>query len=125
MAPPRATVSALVVDCREPAALAAFWQQVLGGVTVPFEQFGVVALRAPGVTFDFARTDDERRVKNRVHLDVASEDPAATVDHIVRLGGTRAPDIAVSDRFTVMRDPEGNEFCVLHDAVVEPWAPSG
>ena len=62
--------------------------------------------------------------KNRWHLDLATMDPAATVRRILELGGAEAPDIHVSDRFTVMRDPEGNEFCVLHDAAVRPWAPS-
>lgn len=73
-----AVVAAIVVDCREPAIVAGFWRSLLGGETVEFPEHDVVALRAPGVTFDFVRVDDPRSVKNRWHLDVASDDPAAT-----------------------------------------------
>jgi hypothetical protein len=41
----------------------------------------------------------------------------------MRLGATPAPEIGRSDRFTVMRDVEGNAFCVLHDDIERPWVP--
>lgn len=48
-------------------------------------------------------------VKNRVHLDLRSEDIAAEVERLVRLGATELH--RVGSRVT-MADPEGNEFCV-------------
>ena len=40
------------------------------------------------------------------------------------LGGSIAEDVCVAEEFTVLRDPEGNEFCVLrHGSTAEPWAP--
>jgi hypothetical protein len=118
-----ANVSSLVVDCTDPHTLAAFWRSILGGDLVAYPEFNVVALGAPGVTFDFVRTEDEKQTKNRWHLDLASDDPDATVAHAIALGATRADDVCVSDHFTVLRDPEGNEFCVLVDASTSaPWA---
>jgi hypothetical protein len=123
MAEALANVSSLVVDCTDPHTLAAFWRSILGGDLVPYPEFTVVALRAPGVTFDFVRTEDEKRTKNRWHLDLASDDPDATVANVLALGATRADDVCVSEHFTVLRDPEGNEFCVLADAsTTAPWA---
>jgi hypothetical protein len=55
-------------------------------------------------------------VKNRVHLDVApekGEDHATAVESLLRSGGVRADVGQGSVSWTVLADPEGNEFCVL------------
>jgi len=123
MAEGLANVSSLVVDCADPASLAAFWRALLGGDVVPYPEFDVVALRAPGVTFDFVRNGDPKQTKNRWHLDLAADDPAGLVATALELGASRADDVCVTELFTVMRDPEGNEFCVLEDASTSaPWA---
>src|SRR5262249_12485014 len=61
-------------------------------------------------------TDPKTSVKNRVHLDVASETvdaQAATVARLLAAGGTRA-DVGQGDTpWVVLADPEGNELCVL------------
>ncbi len=117
-------VSALVVDSHDPARVAAFWQAVLGVELVRYDVLGVLALRAPGVTFDFVRVGDDKVAKNRWHVDLATDDPVATVEQALELGATRADDVGVADEFTVLRDPEGNEFCVLHDgSTAAPWGP--
>jgi predicted enzyme related to lactoylglutathione lyase len=54
-------------------------------------------------------------VKNRVHLDVLVTDLDEAADRCVALGATRISDRrgdSVGD-FIVLRDPEGNEFCVV------------
>lgn len=126
MTKPSAVVSALVVDAHAPEALARFWYEVLGGEVVVWPQHGVVTLRAPGITFDFTLVVDGKVGKNRLHLDLASADPPATVRRALALGATRADDVHVSEDFTVLRDPEGNEFCVLHEMPSDrPWQPKG
>jgi hypothetical protein len=121
---PQVVVSALTVDCHDPDTLATFWYELLGGEMVVWPQYGVVALRAPGITFDFVLVAEDKIGKNRLHLDLATSDPKATIELALKFGGTRAEDIHVSDDFTVMRDPEGNEFCVLHDLPSDrPWQP--
>ena len=122
-AAPRVSVSAMVVRVRIRLWLCMFWRALLGGELVVWEQFGVVALRVPGITFDFATSTDEKAVKNRWHLDIASDDPAHTIAIALELGATIAADFASSDGHTVLRDPEGNEFCVLHHGASLPWEP--
>ncbi|MGH1493708.1 MAG: dienelactone hydrolase family protein [Acidimicrobiales bacterium] len=124
LAVPAATVSSLVVDCLDAVELARFWQGVLGGEAVPFPEHGVVALRAPGITFDFVAVDELAATGGRLHLDLASNDPEASIRRVIKLGGARAEHSFQTDRFTVMTDPEGNEFCILSNAPVGPWAAS-
>ena len=57
-------------------------------------------------------------VKNRLHIDLAphtSDDRQALIDGLLDKGATRA-DVGQDDAkvgWTVLADPEGNEFCVL------------
>jgi hypothetical protein len=70
---------------------------------------------SPAMTLWLQPAGTPKRAKNRLHLDfVADGDLAAEVDRLIRLGATHA-DIGQTDDepFVVMRDPEGNEFCVL------------
>ena len=124
MPDPRVVVSSLVVDCRAPDVLATFWYELLGGELMVWPQYGVVTLRSEGVTIDFVLVPDEKKVKNRLHLDIASSDPEATIERVVELGGSFADDFDLSERFTVLRDIEDNEFCVMHDMPFDrPWQP--
>lgn len=68
----------------------------------------------PAPTIVFALVPEGKAVKNRVHIDVSPlGDQAAEVARIVALGATHA-DIGQGDvKWVVLRDPEGNEFCVL------------
>ncbi|HVT78555.1 MAG TPA: VOC family protein [Acidimicrobiales bacterium] len=124
MTQPRVVVSSLVVDCHDPDTLAAFWYGLLGGELMVWPQYGVVTLRAEGITIDFVLVPDKKVVKNRLHLDIASTDPESAIERVVELGGTFADDFDLAERFTVMRDVEGNEFCVMHDMPADrPWQP--
>ncbi len=54
-------------------------------------------------------------VKNRLHLDLhPSESMESEVERLVALGAftVRVVNENPDDLFTVMQDPEGNEFCV-------------
>jgi hypothetical protein len=64
----------------------------------------------------FNRVLEAKVIKNRVHLDVSLESLAA-VDALVGLGATvlrrpgeGGPDDGGDVRWSVMADPEGNEF---------------
>ena len=124
MPEPRIVPSSLVVDCRNPDLLATFWYALLGGEVVVWPQYGVVTLRSEGITIDFVLVPEEKTVKNRLHLDLATPDPENAIERVVQLGGTFADDFDLSERFTVMRDIEGNEFCVMHEMPSDrPWQP--
>ena len=124
MPEPRIVASSLVVDCRNPDLLATFWYALHGGEVMVWTQYGIVTLRAEAITIDFVLVPEEKSAKNRLHLDLATDDPESAIDRVVALGGTFAEDFDFSERFTVMRDVEGNEFCVMHDMPVDrPWQP--
>jgi hypothetical protein len=59
---------------------------------------------------------DRKVVKNRLHLDLTStaEDREAEIERILALGARRA-DVGQNgdESWTVLADPEGNEFCVV------------
>jgi Glyoxalase-like domain len=68
----------------------------------------------------FMPVTDQKVVKNRVHLDLnpgADASPAdrkAEIERIVALGARRVDIGQTGDEsWTVLADPEGNEFCIL------------
>jgi predicted enzyme related to lactoylglutathione lyase len=112
-APAVVGIAALAIDCHQPAELARWWSQLLGG-EVEVDEDGDATLHTPGgLNIDFARTPDTKTVKNRLHLDLRSTDLAEATRQAEALGATRADDVYDGGRWQVMRDPEGNEFCFL------------
>jgi predicted enzyme related to lactoylglutathione lyase len=111
-------IAAIVVDSAVPAELADFWM-VAGGWRLQDGGSEFVALRSPagsGAYLEFLPSSDPRRVKNRVHLDVApreDEDHARAVESLLRSGAVRADVGQGTVSWAVLADPEGNEFCVL------------
>jgi len=69
-----------------------------------------------GPYLEFLRTPGVKTVWNRVHLDLKpypGDDQAAEVARLEALGATGV-DVGQGDAsWTVLADPEGNEFCVL------------
>jgi hypothetical protein len=111
-------VAAVVTDCADPAALARFWMQAAGWPVKRAED-GFGGLRCPqdvGPYLEFLPAPGRKTVKNRIHPDVAPyprDDPAAEVARLRECGAGPA-DVGQGDvSWTVLADPEGNEFCVL------------
>jgi hypothetical protein len=69
-----------------------------------------------GVGLGFQRVEEDKRGKNRVHIDVSGPDVGRTMQQVESLGGKRVPGYE-DGGFLVMADPEGNEFCILPDSV--------
>ncbi|MCB0967799.1 MAG: hypothetical protein KDB37_13265 [Ilumatobacter sp.] len=120
-----------VVDARDVAALSSWWAEVLGWETAYEADDEVVLVptyarqaMAEGMSWErtppglvFVAVDDDKQVKNRLHLDLAphtSDDRDAEIERVLRLGATRV-DVGQTDDATwdVFADPEGNEFCIL------------
>ena len=115
-------VAAVVADCHDPAAVAAFWQLASGwvpGASVVALSPGCVSLRSPagvGPFLELLPSGDPKTVKNRIHLDVApfqGEDQAAAVAELLAAGAVPADVGQGPVSWTVLADPEGSEFCVL------------
>ncbi|MEV0355504.1 VOC family protein [Nocardia sp. NPDC050697] len=107
-------IDCVVIACRDPARLAAFWGELLGYIRL--ENFtDSIRLGPPdgdGVVLLFAAAPAPT-ANNRLHLDLRPEDRAGTVDRALALGATRVDWGREITGWTVLADPEGNEFCVL------------
>ncbi|HEY9264571.1 MAG TPA: VOC family protein [Mycobacterium sp.] len=93
-------ISELVLDCRDPEALARFWCEVQDFVVLdregddcfeigPREGFG-----GPQATIILSRSEEPEKGKSRLHIDVNPTDRD-------------------QEQWHVLADPEGNEFCLL------------
>lgn len=102
----------LAIDCADPPALAGWWQRLLGG-EVHQDDDGDVALRGGPVELLFLAVPDVKVTKNRLHLDLRTSDYDAAIERALALGAVPADDVYLGDRWRVLRDPEGNEFCII------------
>jgi len=116
----------IVFDCDKPAKLAAFWASLLDGYAVrPYDSAEIARLATlgltpetdptvmvdgPGPSLCFQNVDGRRYDNNRVHFDVEVTDRGSEVE---RLKASGAEPVRVLPTYTVMRDPEGNQFCLV------------
>ena len=108
------------LDVQDVPGQAAFWSAVLGYRIENDERGGGAHLRPPdggGLSVWLQPTGAPKKDKNRNHPDlvVAGRDVEAEVERLLTLGAARADVGQTGDEgFTVLTDPEGNEFCLLH-----------
>jgi hypothetical protein len=99
----------VVIDCADPRTLAAWWGEVFGVAPVVDEEHDWHTLEHatpdPVLTLDFVPVPEPRVGPNRVHWDVDGD-----VDALLAAGATRLWE---GRAWTVLADPEGNEFCVF------------
>jgi hypothetical protein len=120
----------IVIDCLNPARLAKFWADALSDYHVrPYNDEDLARLASAGLTPEtdpsiavdgngpilwFQKTDEPKtQQRNRLHLDIRGEDRATEVARLRTLGATIRDEHGA---YTVMLDPEGNEFCVQDQA---------
>ncbi len=102
----------VVVDSADPELACRWWARVLGvEVGHDPDQGWWWLTDVPGMpitSMDFVPVPEPKTVKNRVHWDVYGD-----VEALEAAGARllRSPDDDI--RWTVMADPEGNEFCVF------------
>ena len=118
-------VAAVSVDCDDALAVARFWSAALDRPLDPnpssnFAAIGMAEHRDTrgwrlddDPTWLFAKVPEPKTAKNRMHVDLAAPDREAEVARLVELGATRVADMDEwGYKWTVLHDPEGNEFCV-------------
>ncbi|GAA2675152.1 hypothetical protein LV78_001127 [Actinosynnema pretiosum] len=109
-------LAAVVCDAHTPTTQARFWSAATGlEVFRTHEKFASLKPER-GPWLEFVRTDDRKRSKLRVHLDVAPGVDDATGSEVDRLLALGAAHVDIGQRdvpWVVLTDPEGNEFCVL------------
>jgi Glyoxalase-like domain len=91
--------------------IAAWWADVLGARLVDADGYSYVEdiEGAPFESIDFAPVPESKTVKNRIHLDVMTDDVQALVD----AGATVLREQDDEIGWTVLADPDGNEFCAF------------
>jgi predicted enzyme related to lactoylglutathione lyase len=110
----------LVLDCQNLDRVADFWSQALGYRRTSYaEPYLVLAPAEPAVGPELVlqRVPEPKTVKNRMHIDIHTEDMDTEVARLIALGATRISTEPVEEygfRWVVMADPEHNEFCVCH-----------
>jgi predicted enzyme related to lactoylglutathione lyase len=108
----------IVIDTHDLPGLARFWTQVLGWRVLSEREREIVIGPDENalVGLCFMPVTDVKRVKNRVHLDLTTgaDDRDAEIERLLALGARRV-DIGQTgaESWTVLADPEGNEFCVV------------
>jgi hypothetical protein len=111
-------IQCIDIDSANPDALARFWAEALGWRRT-YESDNEVALEPPvGASSDipdllFIRVPDEKTVKNRLHFDLRPDDQDVEVARLIGLGAAHADIGQGEQKWVLLADPEGNEFCVL------------
>ena len=116
-----ARFSELVIDSRDPEALAAWWAEVLGYRVLGREEGAVeigpeAGFGGAAPTLVFGPVPDPTPGKVRLHIDVNPTDREQDAELRRLLGlGARPADVGQTgdEGWHVLRDPEGNEFCLL------------
>jgi predicted enzyme related to lactoylglutathione lyase len=112
----------LVLDCADPERLATFWSEAIGYTTLGGAGSYVLlvdeAKERPKLLLQ--RVDEPKAGKNRMHVDIETDDVDGEVERLEGLGARRLDDPMEEhgSRWVVMADPEGNEFCVCTGT---PW----
>jgi predicted enzyme related to lactoylglutathione lyase len=108
----------LTLDCVDLVATATFWQEALRYRPEGTIEGRFVSLAGDGPSLTLQRVPEPKMAKNRLHLDLLVADVDAEVARLEGLGASRLTPSAREEfgqRWFVLADPEGNEFCVAHD----------
>jgi catechol 2,3-dioxygenase-like lactoylglutathione lyase family enzyme len=111
-------VTTLCFDANDPLLVARFWAAALGWEVddETDQEIGLVPTDGTRLRLLFLPVPEPKGGKNRLHLDLVSETPdhrSEMVDRLIAHGASRI-DIGQGEvAWTVMADPEGNEFCVV------------
>jgi predicted enzyme related to lactoylglutathione lyase len=113
---PIVTVDSVVINVLDYEAQKEFWGAVLGS-EVAFEIEPHFVWFTPqhdgGIQVALQSVAQATEGPRRLHLDCGVADVDVAAGRIVELGGSRVADREMSGhRWTVMADPEGNEFCL-------------
>ncbi len=116
----------IVIDCSDLARSARFWAGVLGYVPGPAGSptyLSLVPGDGQGIEVLLQRTGDDKRQKNRLHLDLRTASLEGEAGRILGLGASLLTGHPVTEhgwRWHILADPDGNEFCVLQPPAGSP-----
>ncbi|MGI8625670.1 MAG: VOC family protein [Geodermatophilaceae bacterium] len=113
------SVGSVTVDCDDVAKVAEFWSAALDIALDPDPSPYLATLNRNGSDlprFMFLKVPEAKTAKNRWHLDLLVENSTPRSQEVARLVDLGATHVADKDEWghswSVLTDPEGNEFCV-------------
>lgn len=113
-----ARFASIVFDCKDPAELAGFWAELVGGeVAVTGDEF--VAVRTARGWIAAMQVPDYRpptwgdpAVPKQMHVDLSVDDLDVAEAEAVRLGARLVSDQPDPERYRIFLDPAGHPFCL-------------
>jgi predicted enzyme related to lactoylglutathione lyase len=115
----RSRLCHFVIDCDDLDRGLEFWSAALDATEEPLPEtsrhiYRRLKLPDSEIRVLLQRTSDKKVAKNRMHLDIETDDVEAEAQRLEALGATRYDHQQERGHdFWVLRDPWGNEFCVL------------
>ena len=109
------TLGMITMDTTDAEALAGWWAEQTGASIGETYDGWFVMVSGGGLpaTLAFQKIDDPTPGKNRVHLDLTTDDLDAEVERLLGAGasmvGRRGDE---NFRWVTLADPDGNHFCV-------------
>jgi predicted enzyme related to lactoylglutathione lyase len=130
--PPHRYIGNVTFSCVEPRELGRFWANALGWPDEEIDESFLQQLRDAGVgepeltgfyvtrplnggrpRFLFQRREKSRPESHPIHLDFGTDDREEEVERLTAAGASVVETkVGTNITFTVMKDPEGNPFCV-------------
>jgi predicted enzyme related to lactoylglutathione lyase len=116
-------LTAITLDCADPRALAAFYQQAMGLELHPGSGDDFAGLtREDGLFIGFQRVDGyqapswpDQGAPQQLHLDFAVDDLDQAEALLLDLGAAKPPFQPGGARWRVLTDPAGHPFCLTKD----------
>ncbi len=106
----------LVLDCNDARALTPFWSKALHYPEHASWDGGVVLVpkEGEGPPLVLQLVPEPKREKNRMHLDITTEEVEPEVQRLEAMGAKRISGLQRigSTSWLTMVDTKGNEFCV-------------
>ncbi|MFF7974300.1 VOC family protein [Streptomyces sp. NPDC007905] len=118
---PQMRVTAITLDCADPLALVAFYEQATGLARHPKSDAAFAGLRGEdGLFIGFQRVGDYRAprwpdqtVPQQFHFDFTVEDLDEAETRLLGLGAGKPDHQPGEDRWRVLTDPAGHPFCLV------------
>lgn len=106
----------ITLDCGDPEKLSEFWRRALGYRVLGSDGSYVVLVPVEAVAppLVLQRVAEPKAGRNRMHIDLVTDQVEAEVARLEGLGALRLHDEAQragDARWLTMANPEGNEFC--------------
>jgi hypothetical protein len=116
-------LSAITLDCPDPLALAAFYQQATGLAPHPKSDADFAGLtREDGLFIGFQRVDDYRApswpdqiVPQQLHICFKVMEALDEAEAQLLELGAGKPEQQNEDRYRVLTDPAGHPFCIVRE----------